>query len=85
MRRKLKDEHKWVHVGTGTNPLLCGVPERLINWNYGHIWCDNKDMHNFLIYEKHRKDHVKYYPCPVCYTDEDVEIATIHLIGSIGQ
>jgi len=27
----------------------------------------------------------KYYLCPVCYTDEDIEIATIHLIGSMGQ
>jgi hypothetical protein len=76
------EEYKWVHVeGVGT--LLCGLPRRLIDWNRGHIWCEEDGRHNIFILEK--RVEVKYYLCPVCYTDEDIEIATIHLIGDIGK
>jgi len=77
-----RDEYKWVHVeGIGT--LLCGLPRRLIAWNHGHIFCEERERHDIFIHEKHAE--CKYYLCPVCYTDEDIEIATIHLIGSMGQ
>lgn len=79
-----RGEYKWVHVDRiGTS--ICSIPYRLLSWDSGHLWCEERDKHDILIHEKQRRDHVRYYLCPVCYTDEDVEIATIHLIGDIGK